>query len=389
VIICCIQCGEDGLSLSEFPPDAAIGPIQKIDSIRVGSVNDQEKWQKWFEGQNSSSGWTNILRTNSAILSGYDLRVKVKSEKTADIFAFECCSYRKIKSISSSIYASTLEIEENDVLDKNSFLDFWIKSREKNTSFDYRVEYKKKDFVWGKLDSFKGVVLWEKNGWYVQEIDLSQGAYLSLGYESITPASNAVPSPEFKRIPISEHWDRRPENTIAVTNAQVFNFMGHSGETSILELSLPLKDQGEIITCGFENSLSYKLKLEIDEDKCQILSYNNLFNDFQTVSDALKSSLAIVGFDPVLKNKNRDWVSGRNMIGIRDNDGDGKNESLYIFTGDGQQEDPYNSLINDFNCSKVIMLDGDLSAQMIHRKGYQYASEFGKRNIPSVLYIRY
>lgn len=87
---------------------------------------------------------------------------------------------------------------------------------------------------------------------------------------------------------------------------------------------------------------------------------------------------------------------GRTMIGIKDQNGDGKKEVVYILTGNYTQPGAV-SVLTSLGClsSDIMMLDGHSSAQMM-AEGVDYYSSVvvssirqTRRNIPCVIYVRH
>ena len=83
------------------------------------------------------------------------------------------------------------------------------------------------------------------------------------------------------------------------------------------------------------------------------------------------------------------------MIGIKDQNGDGKKEVVYILTGNYTQ--PGAVSVTSLGClsSDIMMLDGHFSAQMMAEGVDCYSSVVvsgirqTRRNIPCVIYVRH
>ena len=86
------------------------------------------------------------------------------------------------------------------------------------------------------------------------------------------------------------------------------------------------------------------------------------------------------------------------MIGIKDQNGDGKKEVVYILTGNYTQPGAV-SVLTSLGClsSDIMMLDGHSSAQMMAEGIDYYSSLFfvgasvtkSRRNVPCVIYVRH
>ena len=128
-------------------------------------------------------------------------------------------------------------------------------------------------------------------------------------------------------------------------------------------------------------------------------SYSNSSNVSSDVSSSLQSPTVIVGTDPFLDTQRKaDYKIGRTMMGIKDQNGDGKKEVVYILTGNYKQPDAV-SVLTSLGClsSDIMMLDGHFSAQMMAEGVDYYSSLFfagtsvkkSRRNVPCVIYVRH
>lgn len=123
-----------------------------------------------------------------------------------------------------------------------------------------------------------------------------------------------------------------------------------------------------------------------------VASYQNNSNDASIVSSHLQSPTVIVGTDPYLdKTRKPAFKIGRTMIGILDQDGDGKKEVLYILTGGYKQSDAVD-VLTSLGClsEDIIMLDGHYSSQMMAQGVDYYSSVYllsKRRNVPCVFYV--
>lgn len=378
------------LNYEDIESDFINFSVDANDSIAL----ERNEWKNWKYQEfqvNTKDTWKRFWKINSSHLQNFEFRLRVKSTSNAIASTWECCGYKNISAVNSQWWSwKEMVVTKNDVGSGN-FIEFWGYTQNQSTKFYVYLEYRYKSSTsstnWELLNSGGGIKLFKKKNKnaYIQEIDLSLGAGLRLGQGTNTSASNNNPSPKFKRRPFSWYWQNRPYKTKAVTNCQFFEYNGVDKSSSNVALSFGLKDNGKLVSTGSWNNQSYKLKLGIDHinKEAFIANYNLSSYDYNSVSSNFISPLVIAGFHPLYVSKNKLAPIGRTMVGIRDKDGDGKNETVYIITATGSQKTVYDYLKKDFNCTKVIMLDGHNSTQLNYNNQYFYSSN---RYIPSVLY---
>lgn len=247
-------------------------------------------------------------------------------------------------------------------------------------------------------DSY-GYKLYEQNGNYLQKINLQMGAYLSVGTTSKTANPSLSSSPLFSRTSMQVFWNQRPTKTLSVTNCQFFIPQDDVNTgTAACPLSYPVKNGGIIISTGSTNNDGIpkrKLGINTSTREAWVASYSNESNDASTVASHLQSPTVIVGTNPYLDSTRKpSWAIGRTMVGIKDQNEDGKKEVLYILTGVYTQSSA-TEILTGLGCLKndIIMLDGHYSSQMIAKNVDFYSSVIGigkkRRNVPCVLYVRY
>jgi hypothetical protein len=235
-----------------------------------------------------------------------------------------------------------------------------------------------------------GFKLFQKGSDYVQKINLDAGAYIRIRCSTPAQSNSSLPSsPLFYRRSLQTFWDYRPTNTMSVTNGPFFWYDNTPGGTSAVAISYPIKYQGTILSTGSSNQEfpGNKLKIGIDTNtkEAWIASYNNTSNDPTIVANNLQSPTAFVGLHPVNVSKNKYALLNRTMIGIKDQNGDGKNEVIYILTANFSMQSMALNILKTFGCSdsNIIMFDGSGSSQMICG-AYSFLSS-DARNVPCVL----
>lgn len=246
-------------------------------------------------------------------------------------------------------------------------------------------------------DSY-GYKLYEKDGDYLQKINLKMGSSLVIATIRPQPNGKIPSSPLFPRASMEVFWNSRPQKALSVTNCQFFipavNDDIDTG-TKAGPLSYPVKYEGAVRSTGSANDDGIpkrKFGINTASKEAWIAPYQNSSNKASAVIRNLQSPTVIVGTDPYQDNTRYGRISmGRTMIGIYDQDRDGKNEVIYVFTGSCSQTAAI-KVLTSLGCSKdnVLMLDGHYSSQMMAEGVDYYSSFYGlknRRNIPCVFYV--
>jgi len=164
--------------------------------------------------------------------------------------------------------------------------------------------------------------------------------------------------PKFTSKTLATYWDdyaATHANAFCVINGGFFYMKEYP-----TRFPFPLKKDGVILSDGYgiKDFVGQKSILELWGGYADILELNQ---------ESLYTSQApdIIGGLTEDANKAADKIVGRTFMGVDDRDGDGKFETILIFsTKSARQIDAANTLRN-FGADKVIMLDGGESAQLI------------------------
>ena len=208
---------------------------------------------------------------------------------------------------------------------------------------------------------------------YIQAVNLKE-AKLDFVYQG-GPASPNNLAPHFERRSVRQWWNyyapTHPK-VFCVTNGAFFDFR-------LPRIPFPIKHNGVIVNAGLGNGESFaKLKLGINGSEAFIYPYENTQNNYGLVAANLLSPDVIVGLHPEA-NKGKYFPTGRTFIGIRDIDGDAKNEWLFIAcSAKAKQAEMDELLRNVFASNKTIMFDGSGSSQL-YCKGTTYVPGDGRR----------
>lgn len=200
---------------------------------------------------------------------------------------------------------------------------------------------------------------------YVEVIRLDQGATVQVLHGAIAEQRNGKgvyggDDPTFFSHTIQDYWSDFSDaesKAFCVTNGQFFYM-----KESPTRLPFPLKVGGKVISDGYalKEFPGKKLMLELWGDHAQItpLSQGALYNS---------SAPDIVAGLAEDAPKNIKKYVGRTFVGVVDQDGDGKSETMFLFnTSSARQVDAANVLY-DFGATQVMMLDGGGSTQLICR----------------------
>lgn len=198
---------------------------------------------------------------------------------------------------------------------------------------------------------------------FVQVIQLDQGAVVEplvgdIVDNRIGKGVYGGNDPRFTSKPLSAYWDdfaATHENAFCVVNGGFFYIKEYP-----TRFPFPLKKDGSILSDGYgiKDFVGQKLILELWNEYAEI---NELSQEALYSSDAPN----IISGLTEDANKAADKFVGRTFVGIDDQDGDGRYETLLIFsTKSARQKDAADTL-RSFGADKVMMLDGGESAQLL------------------------
>lgn len=248
-------------------------------------------------------------------------------------------------------------------------------------------------FGFSPIKEAKGVTLYESfdKSDYVQVVDLSQGASLTLRtgepkYNSQTNGANGGTSPKFKSESIDTFWrlfSDRSSNPFSVVNGAFFSTREDYTQLSDpLKITYPLFDgrTESVVFDGTERREGIDLKLEIGNNRADITEFDGDLNSIKNsaypfVLVGLKEN---IGEDDLLG-----WFKGRTLVGVRDGDSNGTNETVLILTSKGKRIQDAARILKDFGANKIIQFDGSGSSQLI-AQGQNYV-DGDKRNIPQFI----
>ena len=215
-----------------------------------------------------------------------------------------------------------------------------------------------------------GVSLYQKdypNGTpdYVQIIDLKQGASVDLLYGAPAAMNNqrnlgmfGGQNPSFQQKRIRSYWDEYASShagAFCVTNGQFF-YMPESPTP----LALPLRVDHQLLAegFGFPQYPEKQLMLAIWPDHADILPLTD-------VNLAATTAESVLGGLTAEANKKPKNSVGRTFVGIWDKDSDLLNETIAIYTTRTATQAEAARTVRSFGASKVMMLDGGGSTQLI------------------------
>lgn len=233
--------------------------------------------------------------------------------------------------------------------------------------------------------SDSGVLLYQKdypkgNPDFVQVIDFNQGASLQLYYGQIDEPGEGQgvyggDDPRIQPQTLRTYWQKfNSSNTRAfcITNGQFF----YMPETPT-RLAFPLKVDGKIVSDGYgiDDHAGHHLMLEVWSDQVNI-------SDLTPESLHASTAPDIIGGLDEEANKRAKQFVGRTFTGVDDRDGDGRYETLLIFSTLSARQTDAAEILRSFGADKVMMLDGGGSSGLICEGKDYVASD---RFIPQAL----
>jgi hypothetical protein len=200
---------------------------------------------------------------------------------------------------------------------------------------------------------------------YVEVIRLDQGAGIQVLHGAIAEPRSGKgvyggDDPTFFVHTIQDFWSEfssAESGAFCVTNGQFFYM-----KESPTRLPFPLKADGKVLSDGYalKDFPGQKLMLELWDDHAQItpLSQEALYNS--TAPDI------VAGLAEDAPKNIKKYV-GRTFVGIDDQNGDGKPETVLLFNTQTARQVDAASTLYDFGATQVMMLDGGGSTQLICR----------------------
>jgi hypothetical protein len=252
-----------------------------------------------------------------------------------------------------------------------------------------------------------GVKLYKKNYTggqpdYVQEIDLNVAKIKLL--QTGTSATTTQPSACFvKRLVLQNSgstlsfWNQfigSNPKMFSIVNLQFFGepYLENKCSSTRDQMAFPIKQANTLISAGYGNNEAFKKRsLELYSTYANITeAYTNEANDFTSVKNALGSASTVaVGLHPTLADKGINIYKPRTFIGIRDKNGDGKCETLYIYASKLARQTDARQVLLDFGSLRTIMFDGGASTQLCYKNGSGsiITPIYTNRTVPSALAV--
>jgi Phosphodiester glycosidase len=205
---------------------------------------------------------------------------------------------------------------------------------------------------------------------YVLMANLKKGATVAPLYDTPTPsqASTTTPSPLFKTKDILSWWNS-VTGVFAVSNLSFFRYDKNTILNGKADLPFVLKHNGIIRASGYEITTNTNQRwLSLNGTYATIGDgpLSSTSSNFYTAANGYYSNSTVIGgLHPLNADKGKNSYAGRTMIGIKDCDGDGLKEAVYVLiTTSATQQQAYDVLRNEFGCDQTVMFDGSGSSQM-------------------------
>ncbi len=201
----------------------------------------------------------------------------------------------------------------------------------------------------------------------MQVIDLASGARLALHYGAIAErgSSDGIfggPNPLIQRQYLETVWQfaAAHPDAFCVSNGTFFLDMRDGARVDPTVLSFPIKHEGVVISEGDEQRRfrSARLMLELWGEHATItpLSRQSFYSS--------EAPNVIVGLSPRAPLRSLARV-GRSWVGTADGDGDGRHETLYVYSALAVTQAHAEQVMRAFGAEEMLMLDGGGSTQLI------------------------
>jgi lipoprotein len=234
---------------------------------------------------------------------------------------------------------------------------------------------------WNIITLEKGVVLLKSKfqETYVVVASLKQGAKFGLVYE--VKSGRGTEKALFTRKKLEDFG--AGQSFFALSNALFF--YDASGTGPVMH-TFPFKQFGDVPTLG---KSSYELT-----NRAALIIYNNYADIQQLPSGKINiSSLhkfggekVYVALDYTSKSKSYDSYVGRTMVGICDQDGDGRSEILCLLVSKSMKQSEGSRLLKEnFGCTKMMAFDGGGSSQLFVQGKHRIS---GIRKLTSAFIIK-
>ena len=201
----------------------------------------------------------------------------------------------------------------------------------------------------------------------MQVIDLASGARLALHYGPIVERGRndgifGGPNPLIQRQYLETVWQfaSAHPNAFCASNGTFFLDMRDGARVDPTVLSFPLKHEGVVISEGDESRRfrSARLMLELWDGHATIapLSRQSFYRS--------EAPDVVVGLSPRATLRSLARV-GRSWVGTADHDGDGRHETLYVYSALAITQAHAERVMRGFGAEAMLMLDGGGSTQLI------------------------
>ena len=217
---------------------------------------------------------------------------------------------------------------------------------------------------------------------FMQVVNLAAGASLRFELGELQDSGSGRgayggASPAFERNFMPHYWSTRPPGAVCLANSQYFQDLENGARVNPSELSFPLKVDGHLLTEGYSRSefVEHKQMLEIWSHRAEIspLTYSTLYRS--TAPNIIAGIAPTANIRPYAR-------LGRTFVGLVDDDGDGLNEMLLIYTANLATQIEALATMRAFGAESVMMLDGGGSTQLLCR-GEWFLTQF--RPLPQIM----
>ncbi|HSM58294.1 MAG TPA: phosphodiester glycosidase family protein [Candidatus Sulfomarinibacteraceae bacterium] len=206
---------------------------------------------------------------------------------------------------------------------------------------------------------------------FVQLVDLRSGARLDFWYKLAAGPSPINQgrsegiyggnSPAFERHYLASVWEEvAAAEAVCLANGQFFRDTINGRWVDPTELAFPLKSDGVMVSEGYERYRfrRHRQMLALWPAEAAIMPLNRAALYSSTAPDiiaGLAETASVRSSEPL----------GRTFVGTADRDGDGRSETVLIYSGEAVTQQEATATLRAFGANAVMMLDGGGSNQLL------------------------
>jgi hypothetical protein len=179
---------------------------------------------------------------------------------------------------------------------------------------------------------------------------------------------------------LAQAWDEFAQatpNAFCITNGQFFSSTKENPTT----LAFPVKIGGKLVSDGYSRQYADRhMMLEVWPAQANI----SPLSQFALYTSSAPNIIVGISENTGLSSRN---ATRRTFVGIADGDNDGASEIIFILTTPWATQTQAADILHEWGASRVMMLDGGDSTQLICR-GMAYLTSRSNRLVPQTLAVK-